>query len=151
MIPFIRAQRNGIAEFVADRLDKKIRDNLRDTRNSLFQQECGAFAFNRPIILLLDRNFDLMTPMTHSWTYQSLIHDVLETGLNSVAMNAEGKKKQFYDLGENDEFWMKYRFSPALPDVAEAIHKATEDCQRQEDQIKSLQVDPDFEIFDIFF
>jgi len=139
MIPFIRAQRNGIAEFVADRLDKKIRDNLRDTRNSLFQQECGAFAFNRPIILLLDRNFDLMTPMTHSWTYQSLIHDVLETGLNSVAMNAEGKKKQFYDLGENDEFWMKYRFAPALPDVAEAIHKATEDCQRQEDQIKSLQ------------
>ena len=77
MIPFIRSQRGGIAEFVADRLDKKIRDNLRDSRNSLFQQESGALAFNRPVILLLDRNFDLMTPLAHSWTYQSLIHDVL--------------------------------------------------------------------------
>ena len=72
MIPFIRAQRGGIAEFVGDKLDKKIRDNLRDSRNSLFQQEMGQLTFNRPVILLLDRNFDLMTPLSHSWTYQGL-------------------------------------------------------------------------------
>ena len=65
MIPFIRAQRGGIAEFVADKLDKKIRDNLHDSRNSLFQQEMGQLTFNRPVILLLDRNFDLMTPLSH--------------------------------------------------------------------------------------
>ena len=69
-IPFIRAQRGGIAEFVADALDKKVRDNLRDSRNSLFQQEMGQLTFNRPVILLLDRNFDLMTPLSHAWTYQ---------------------------------------------------------------------------------
>ena len=73
MIPFIRAQRGGIAEFVGDKLDKKIRDNLRDSRNSLFQQEMGQLTFNRPVILLLDRNFDLMTPLSHSWTYQGKI------------------------------------------------------------------------------
>jgi len=139
MIPFIRAQRGGIAEFVADKLDKKIRDNLRDSRNSLFQQEMGQLTFNRPVILLLDRNFDLMTPLSHSWTYQALINDVLETGLNQVAINVEGKKKQFYDLVQMDEFWWKYRFSPALPDVAEAVNTELEECQRQEDEIKSLQ------------
>ena len=69
MIPFIRAQRGGIAEFVADKLDKKIRDNLRDSRNSLFQQEMGQLTFNRPVILLLDRNFDLMTPLSHGNRY----------------------------------------------------------------------------------
>lgn len=63
-----------------------------------------------------------------------------ETGLNSVAIQNEGKKKQFYDLGDADDFWMDFRFSPALPDVAEAIHKATADCQKQEDQVKSLKV-----------
>ena len=140
MIPFIRAQRGGIAEFVADKLDKKIRDNLRDSRNSLFQQEMGQLTFNRPVILLLDRNFDLMTPLSHSWTYQALINDVLETGLNQVAINIEGKKKQFYDLVNKDEFWWKYRFSPALPDVAEAVNTELEECQRQEDEVKSLKV-----------
>lgn len=80
MIPFIRAQRGGIAEFVGDKLDKKIRDNLRDSRNSLFQQEMGQLTFNRPVILLLDRNFDLMTPLSHSWTYQGLIlHSLPDT------------------------------------------------------------------------
>jgi len=82
----------------------------------------------------------LLKKRRHSWTYQSLIHDVLETGLNSVAVQSEGKKKQFYDLGAADEFWMTHRFSPALPDVAEAIHRATEDCQAQENQVKSLKV-----------
>jgi hypothetical protein len=65
---------------------------------------------------------------------------VLETGLNSVATQNEGKKKQFYDLGAADEFWTNHRFSPALPDVAEAIHRATEECQAQENQVKSLKV-----------
>ena len=77
---------------------------------------------------------------SHSWTYQALINDVLETGLNQVAINVEGKKKQFYDLVQMDEFWWKYRFSPALPDVAEAVNTELEECQRQEDEIKSLQV-----------
>jgi hypothetical protein len=70
MVPFIRAQCGGIAEFVAQKLDQKVRDNLRDSRNSLFQQDAGALTFNRPLLLLLDRNFDLATPLAHSWTYQ---------------------------------------------------------------------------------
>ena len=57
-----------------------------------------------------------------------------------MAINVEGKKKQFYDLVQMDEFWWKYRFSPALPDVAEAVNTELEECQRQEDEIKSLQV-----------
>ena len=65
---------------------------------------------------------------------------MLETGLNQVAISVEGKKKQFYDLVNQDEFWWKYRFSAALPDVAEAVNTELEECQRQEDAIKSLQV-----------
>lgn len=139
MIPFIRSQRGGIAEFVGDKLDKKIRDNLRDSRNSLFQQEMGQLTFNRPVILLIDRNFDLMTPLSHAWTYQALINDVLETGLNQVAIKIEGKKKQFYDLVSKDDFWMKYRFCPALPDVAEAVGTELAECQKQEDEVKNLK------------
>lgn len=27
--------------------------------------------------MILDRNFDLATPLHHTWTYQALVHDVM--------------------------------------------------------------------------
>lgn len=73
-------------------------------------------------------------------TEKALINDVLETGLNQVAIKVEGKKKQFYDLVSKDDFWMKYRFCPALPDVAEAVGTELAECQKQEDEVKNLKV-----------
>lgn len=35
-VPIIRCQRGNAAESVGERLDKKLRENLRDTRNSFF-------------------------------------------------------------------------------------------------------------------
>ena len=35
-VPIIRSQRGNAAAMVAERLDKKLRENLRDTRNSFF-------------------------------------------------------------------------------------------------------------------
>ena len=34
-------------------------------------------SFQRPMMVILDRNFDLATPLHHTWTYQALAHDVL--------------------------------------------------------------------------
>ena len=65
---------------VAEKLDKKLRDNIRDTRNSLFtldSVQAGQFSFQRPLLVVLDRNVDLATPFHHTWTYQALAHDVL--------------------------------------------------------------------------
>jgi len=36
VVPIIRCPRGNAAEVVAEALDKKIRENLRDTRNSMF-------------------------------------------------------------------------------------------------------------------
>ena len=102
---------------VFQRLDKRIRDNLRDPRNNLFTTDasllqsqfglvslycCTYFlyslltahsgrnrvnqswlfslffiSFQRPLLILLDRNVDVATPLHHPWTYQALVHDVL--------------------------------------------------------------------------
>ena len=67
------------------RLDKKLRENLRDTRNSLFindGMQAGQYSFYRPVLVLLDRQFDLATPLHHTWTYQAMAHDVLKYSLN---------------------------------------------------------------------
>ena len=83
---------------IAQALDKKLRDNLRDPRSSMFTSEGmsvsplgrlviifliiltkGSYSFSsftRPLLVILDRNMDLATPLHHTWTYQALAHDV---------------------------------------------------------------------------
>ena len=47
-VPVIRSPRGNAAEMLAEKLDKKLRENLRDTRNSLFLMDAtqtGNFRF----------------------------------------------------------------------------------------------------------
>jgi len=81
-VPIIRCPKGNAAEAVAIRLDKKLRENLRDARNTLFVGDAGQLSFSRPVLVLMDRQFDLATPLHHTWTYQALAHDVLKYNLN---------------------------------------------------------------------
>ncbi|ELU01084.1 hypothetical protein CAPTEDRAFT_149404 [Capitella teleta] len=152
-VPIIRCPRNNAAEMVAEKLDKKLRDNIRDTRNSLFAGEnvqSGQFSFQRPLLVILDRNIDLATPFHHTWTYQALSHDVLQLKLNrveieeKVQVNAPGrapvekKKVRSYDLNPTDGFWEEHKGSP-FPTVAEAVQEKLDAYKAQEDEVKRLK------------
>jgi len=39
------------------------------------------------VFVILDRNLDLVPMIAHSWTYQSLVHDVMDLKLNRVTFN----------------------------------------------------------------
>lgn len=39
-----------------------------------------------PVLVILDRNVDLIPMLSHSWTYQALVHDVLDMKLNRVTV-----------------------------------------------------------------
>lgn len=61
--------------------------------------------------------------LSHSWTYQALVHDVLNMKLNKVTVpNPEGGKMQpkTYDIDSKDFFWAKNAGNP-FPQVAEDI------------------------------
>ena len=73
IIPVIRAQQNGPAEFVAQQLDLKLREYLSNTRGSTV---ATASIQQRPVLILLDRNFDLASMFSHSWIYQCMVSDV---------------------------------------------------------------------------
>lgn len=139
---------------VARKLDKKLKENLRDTRNCLFTSESSYrykllapyhwgyrmgqwvylklerirwswifvslfylliwiqiavfISYQRPLLVLLDRNVDIATPLHHTWTYQALAHDVLNLSLNRIVLDDKGKKK-ICDLDSNDSFWMAHK------------------------------------------
>lgn len=155
IVPIIRCPRGNAAEMVAEKLDKKLRENLRDSRNSFFTSDtiqAGQFSFQRPLLVLFDRNLDLATMLHHTWTYQALAHDVLDLNLNRVEihdittdeskdaadMRIRPKKKKSYDLNPHDKFWQSEKGCP-FPIVAEAVQEELDSYRAQEDEVKRLK------------
>ncbi|KAE8222830.1 hypothetical protein CF319_g4035 [Tilletia indica] len=134
-LPVIRAPRGNAAELVARKVDAKIREHIRSAGagggQHLFSgagagdvQSWGATA-QRPLLVLLDRNVDLVPMLSHSWTYQALVHDVLDLRLNRVTVETPEPTrgtttKRAYDLNSQDFFWAKNAATP-FPQVAEDI------------------------------
>lgn len=129
---------------VAKKLEVKIRDALLSASRahgpttSLFSQDsAGLSNLQRPcmiffflfrllflilmlpsVLLILDRNVDLVSMVSHGWTYQALVSDCLEMKLNRVVVAAPQKRS--YDLDSKDFFWAKNAANP-FPQVAEDI------------------------------
>ncbi|KAL9105038.1 MAG: hypothetical protein Q9163_000051 [Psora crenata] len=132
-IPVIRCPKGGPAEMIAARLDRKLRDHILNSKNNLFSNQgqrstAGSTPSSRPVLVIVDRNVDLIPMLSHSWTYQSLVHDVLKMRLNRITMEtlldgdnpSRGKIKRSYDLNSNDFFWARNAGVP-FPQVAEDI------------------------------
>ena len=74
------------------------------------------------MLLILDRNVDLVSMVSHGWTYQSLVSDCLDMKLNRVTIEPTKtqSQKKAYDLDANDFFWAK-NAANVFPKVAEDI------------------------------
>lgn len=96
---------------------------------------------DRLVLVILDRNVDLIPMLSHSWTYQALVHDVLDMKLNRVTVEVSWEsfcaaaqpsqltpqspengrlQKKSYDIDSKDFFWAKNGGNP-FPQVAEDI------------------------------
>ena len=119
---------------ISAKLDRKLRDHILNSKENLFSASharpsfAAGFPTARPVLIVLDRNVDLIPMLSHSWTYQSLVHDVLKMKLNRITVEtpvdetdpSKGSTKRSYDLQSNDFFWAKNAGVP-FPQVAEDI------------------------------
>ncbi|EAU92288.1 SLY1 protein [Coprinopsis cinerea okayama7 len=127
-VPYIRAPRGNAAEMIAKRLETKIRDAILSASRpnnpsaALFTQDStGLSNLQRPLLLIMDRNVDLVSPLAHGWTYQALVSDCLEFKLNRVTIPPDGQDpKRNFDLDSKDFFWARNAANP-FPQVAEEI------------------------------
>ena len=73
------------------------------------------------MLILLDRNVDLSVMFHHTWTYQALVHDLLDMKLNTITIPVTEKEKmetKTYDLdATSDSFWASNAGNP-VPKVA---------------------------------
>ncbi|XP_019150733.1 PREDICTED: SEC1 family transport protein SLY1 [Ipomoea nil] len=117
VVPIIRCPRGGPAEMVASLLDQRLRDHLL-AKNNLFS-EGGNFAssFQRPVLCLFDRNFELPVAIQHDFRYRPLVHDVLGLRLNRLSVQGEKSGMKSFELDRSDPFWMA-NGSLEFPEVA---------------------------------
>ncbi|CAL9115374.1 unnamed protein product [Musa textilis] len=134
VVPVIRCARGGPAEMVASALDARLRDHL-VTRNNLFMEGAGlTSSFQRPILCLFDRNFELSVGIQHDWNYRPLVHDVLGIKLNRVTMPAEKSAVKSYELDDSDPFWVANSWSP-FQKVAEEIEIQLSKYKQDADEV----------------
>ncbi|KAL1641049.1 Vesicle trafficking between the ER and Golgi [Diplodia intermedia] len=147
-IPIIRCPKGGAAEMISAKLDRKLRDHILNSKDNLFSganqkmSATGTAPSSRPVLIIVDRNVDLIPMLSHSWTYQSLVNDVLKMHLNRITVElpvdetnpARGVTKKSYDLNASDFFWSKNAGAP-FPNVAEAIDTELQKYKQDSDEI----------------
>lgn len=105
----------------------------------------------RPLLVILDRNADLITPFQHASTYQALVDDVLTHKANRVefvvTQDAGGKRpKQIpkkFDLDpDEDHFYSAHKFQP-FPEAIESNGVELQQVTEREKEIRSKAVGGD--------
>jgi hypothetical protein len=153
VIPIIRAAKNTAAELVARRLDTRLHQFLASrpafTGSDPFSASTMS-SFQRPVLIILDRNVDLTVMMHHPWTYQALVHDLLNMHLNRVTFQVQedsedGKpaksQTKNYDLDPAiDSFWSANAATP-FPSVAAEIKTQINEYTATVEQVNKLGAD----------
>lgn len=103
--PYIRYQNSSD---MAKRLAEKIREVLSKESNSFeFRQE------SNPILLIVDRRDDPVTPLLNQWTYQAMVHELLTINNNRVNLShVKGISKELKEVvlsAEHDDFYANVR------------------------------------------
>jgi len=148
--PIIRVQRNSdMCMRIAQDLAKVI-----TMEKSLFDFRRGDTS---PVVLVLDRRNDPVTPLLHQWTYQAMVHELLTIKNNRVDLsNVPGVKKEMQEVvlsPEQDSFYKANMYSNfgdlganirALVDEYQAKTKNNQNIQTIADMKRFVEEYPEF-------
>jgi sec1 family domain-containing protein 1 len=102
-------------------------------------------SLHRPLLVILDRNADLITPVQHASTYQALVDDVLTHKANRVEFDVTtesgGKRpktiQRKFDLDPDDDpFYSRHKFNP-FPEAIESNGVDLQEVSAKEQSIRS--------------
>ena len=135
---------------VAQLLAKQIYEQI-NKESSLFEfrsHDNGGMA--PPLLLILDRRDDPVTPLLHQWTYQAMVHELLSIRNNRVDLSATaGIPKEFKELvlsGDQDEFYAENMYSN-FGEIGSTIKNLMEEFQRKAKDQKKVESIADMKNF----
>ncbi|KAL5997127.1 vacuolar protein sorting-associated protein 45 [Asimina triloba] len=149
--PIIRYQRTSdIAKRIAQEAAKL-----------MYEQESGLFDFRRteisPLLLVIDRRDDPVTPLLNQWTYQAMVHELIGIEDNKVDLRHIGKvhkdQQEVVLSSEQDSFFrdnMYMNFGDLgmnikrMVDEFQQLSKNTQNIQTIEDMAKFVDNYPEY-------
>lgn len=142
--PIIRYQRTSdIAKRIAQESGKL-----------MYQQESGLFDFRRaeisPLLLILDRRDDPVTPLLNQWTYQAMVHELLGIQDNKVDLRTIGsipKDQQEVVLSSEQDAFFKANMYENFGDIGMNIKKMVDEFQQIAKSNQNIQTVEDMAKF----
>ncbi|KAL4596920.1 hypothetical protein ACB092_12G198800 [Castanea dentata] len=135
--------------------------NLIHTHKLMYQQESGLFDFRRmevsPLLLVIDRRDDPVTPLLNQWTYQAMVHELIGIQDNKVDLRNIGKlpkdQQEVVLSSEQDAFFKANMYEnfgdigmniKRLVDEFQQISKSNQSIQTIEDMAKFVDKYPEY-------
>ncbi|KAJ4700902.1 vacuolar protein sorting 45 [Melia azedarach] len=149
--PVIRYQRTSdIAKRIAH-----------ETSKLMYQQESGLFDFRRteisPLLIVLDRRDDPVTPLLNQWTYQAMVHELIGIQDNKVDLRNVGKlpkdQQEVVLSSEQDTFFKANMYEnfgdigmniKRMVDEFQQVAKSNQNIQTVEDMAKFVENYPEY-------
>ena len=93
-----------------------------------------------PLLLVLDRREDPLTPLLTKWSYQAMIHEMVPGGIKNNVVDLRHAKGVSKDLEEvvlspQDDTFFHDHLHAKFPDALEAAQKLSQDYQRVKNSI----------------
>ncbi|KAL6962366.1 vacuolar protein sorting-associated protein 45 [Sarracenia purpurea var. burkii] len=142
--PIIRYQRTSdIAKRIAQ-----------ETTKLMYQQESGLFDFRRteisPLLLIIDRRDDPVTPLLNQWTYQAMLHELIGIQDNKVDLRNIGKiskDQQEVVLSSEQDVFFKTNMYENFGDIGMNIKRMVDEFQQVAKSNQSIQTIEDMAKF----
>lgn len=117
-------------------------------------KENALFDFRRsdipPLLLILDRKIDVVTPLLNQWTYQAMVHELLTINNNRVNLsNVPGITKELQEIvlsPEHDEFYAANMYSN-FGEIGANIKALMEEFQKKTKSQKKVESIADMKAF----
>lgn len=120
----------------------------------MYQQESGLFDFRRteisPLLLIIDRRDDPVTPLLNQWTYQAMVHELIGIQDNKVNLKNVGKlpkDQQEVVLSSEQDAFFKANMYENFGDIGMNIKKMVDDFQQVAKSNQNIQTIEDMAKF----
>lgn len=104
-----------------------------------------------PVVLLLDRRNDPVTPLLNQWTYQAMLHEILTIENNRVDLSkVQDIPKAMQDVVVStveDPFFAEHFLSNYYPTLVETVQSGVEEYKREKNDSSKLDSIEDMQRF----
>uniref|UniRef100_A0A2P2KR14 Vacuolar protein sorting-associated protein 45-like protein n=3 Tax=Rhizophora mucronata TaxID=61149 RepID=A0A2P2KR14_RHIMU len=125
-----------------------------ETSRLMYQQESVLFDFRRtevsPLLLIVDRRDDPVTPLLNQWTYQAMVHELIGIQDNKVdlrSISKFSKDQQEVVLSSEQDAFFKANMYENFGDIGMNIKRMVDDFQQVAKSNQNIQTIEDMSKF----